>query len=168
VLASALAEVFLPLVRQTFPEVVDCWMPPHACSYRIAVVSLRKAYPGQARRLMMGFWSLLPQFAMTKMVIVVDDDIDVRNWGDVLWAMATRMDPSRDLLVVADTPMDPLDFASPQPGLAGKLGIDATVKIGVETTRAGGRALTMPSEVVDRVQQRFGHMFDDLCARRPG
>jgi 4-hydroxy-3-polyprenylbenzoate decarboxylase len=160
VLASALADVFLPLVRQTFPEVVDCWMPPQACSYRIAVLSLRKTYAGQARRLMMGFWSLLPQFAMTKMVIVVDGDVDVRNWDDVLWAMATRMDPGRDLLVVADTPMDPLDFASPQPGLAGKLGIDATVKIGVETSRANGRPLTMPPEVVDRVQRQFDRIFE--------
>jgi 4-hydroxy-3-polyprenylbenzoate decarboxylase len=162
VLASALADVYLPLVRQTFPEVVDCWMPPQACSYRIAVVSMRKTYPGQARRIMMGFWSLLPQFVMTKLVIVVDDDIDVRNWGDVLWAMATRMDPGRDLLVITDTPFDPLDFASPQPGLAGKLGIDATVKIGVETTRAAGRPLAMPPEVRDRVQRRFAHVFKEL------
>ncbi|PWB62255.1 MAG: UbiD family decarboxylase [Bradyrhizobiaceae bacterium] len=159
VLASALGEVFLPLVRQTFPEVVDCWLPPEACSYRIAVISLRKTYPGQARRLMMGFWSLLPQFLMTKLVIVVDDDIDARRWDDVMWAVATRMDPGRDLLVVGDTPMDPLDFASPLPGLAGKLGIDATVKIGPETTREWGRRLAMPREVVESVERRFGHVF---------
>ena len=159
VLASALIDVFVPLIRQAFPEVVDCWMPPEACSYRIAVVSLRKAYPGQARRLMMGFWSLLPQFAMTKMLIVVDDDIDVRNWSDVIWATATRMDPGRDLVVVDDTPMDPLDFASPQAGLAGKLGIDATVKIGPETSRQWGRPLAMPAETVSRIERRFGHLF---------
>jgi len=159
VLATALLDVFLPLLRQTFPELVDCWMPPEACSYRVAVLSVRKAYPGHARRLMMGLWSLLPQFAMTKIIIVVDDDIDARNWTDVVWAMATRMDPGRDLLVVTDTPMDPLDFASPQPALAGKLGIDATIKIGPETTRDWGRLLAMPREVVDRVQLQFGHLF---------
>jgi 4-hydroxy-3-polyprenylbenzoate decarboxylase len=159
VIAGALVDVFVPLVRQAFPEVVDCWMPPEACSYRIAVISLRKSYPGQARRLMMGFWSLLPQFAMTKMLIVVDDDIDVRNWSDVLWAVATRMDPGRDVAVVADTPMDPLDFASPRPGLAGKLGLDATVKIGPETSRAWGRPLVMPDKIVRRVEREFGHLF---------
>jgi 4-hydroxy-3-polyprenylbenzoate decarboxylase len=108
---------------------------------------------------MMGFWSLLPQFMMTKLIIVVDDDIDVRNWPDVVWAMATRMDPGRDLLVVTDTPMDPLDFASPQPGLAGKLGIDATVKTGPETSREWGKPLAMPREVVGDVARRFGHLF---------
>ncbi len=159
VLASALVDVFVPLIRQTFPEVVDCWLPPEACSYRVAVVSLRKAYPGHARRLMMGFWSLLPQFAMTKILIVVDGDVDVRNWTDVVWAMATRMDPGRDLLVVADTPMDPLDFASPQAGLAGKLGIDATVKIGPETTRTWGRPLAMPPETMSRMEKQFGYLF---------
>jgi 4-hydroxy-3-polyprenylbenzoate decarboxylase len=167
VIAATLVDVFVPLVRQTFPEVVDCWLPPEACSYRIAVISLRKSYPGQARRVMMGFWSLLPQFAMTKMLIVVDDDIDVRNWSDVLWAVATRMDPGRDLAVVADTPMDPLDFASPEPGLAGKLGIDATVKIGPETSRAWGRPLAMPDEIVRRVERQFGHLFAPRHAATP-
>jgi 4-hydroxy-3-polyprenylbenzoate decarboxylase len=167
VIAATLVDVFVPLVRQTFPEVVDCWLPPEACSYRVAVISLRKSYPGQARRVMMGFWSLLPQFAMTKMLIVVDDDIDVRNWADVLWAVATRMDPGRDLAVVADTPMDPLDFASPEPGLAGKLGIDATVKIGPETSRAWGRPLAMPDEIVRRVERQFGHLFAPRHAATP-
>jgi 4-hydroxy-3-polyprenylbenzoate decarboxylase len=139
--------------------VADCWLPPEACSYRVAVLSIRKAYAGQARRVMMGFWSLLPQFAMTKMVIVVDDDIDVRNWPDVVWAMATRMDPGRDLVVVTDTPMDALDFASPQPGLAGKLGIDATVKIGPETSREWGRPLRMSRDIAEQVERRFGHLF---------
>ncbi len=159
VLAGALIDVFLPFVRRAFPEVVDCWLIPEACSYRVAVISIRKTYPGQARRIMMGLWSLLPQFAMTKMVIIVDDDVDARCWSDVIWALSTRMDPGRDLMVVADTPMDPLDFASPEAGLAGKLGIDATVKIGPETTREWGRPLAMPQDVVDRIGQRFPHVF---------
>jgi 4-hydroxy-3-polyprenylbenzoate decarboxylase len=159
VLATALIDVFVPLLRQTFPEIVDVWFPPEACSYRVAVLSIRKSYPGHARRIMMGLWSLLPQFAMTKMVIVVDDDINVRHWPDVLWAMATRMDPGRDLLVVTDTPMDPLDFSSPQCGLAGKLGIDATVKTGVETSREWGERLSMPHSVVERIGRDLGHLF---------
>jgi 4-hydroxy-3-polyprenylbenzoate decarboxylase len=159
VIAAAMTDVFLPFVRQTLPEVVDCWLPPAACSYRVAVISIRKSYPGQARRVMMGLWSLLPQFLMTKMVIVVDDDVDARRWSDVIWALSTRMDPGRDLVVLADTPMDPLDFASPAAGLAGKLGIDATVKIGPETTRQWGRPLAMSPDVVDRVGRRFGHLF---------
>jgi 4-hydroxy-3-polyprenylbenzoate decarboxylase len=167
VIAATLLDVFKPLVRQAFPEVIDCWLPPEACSYRVAVLSIRKTYAGQARRVMMGFWSLLPQFAMTKMVIVVDDDIDARNWSDVLWAMATRMDPGRDLVVVTDTPMDPLDFASPQSGLAGKLGIDATVKIGPETAREWGRTLKMPSEIVAQVERKFGHLFAACAASKP-
>ncbi|HUI94164.1 MAG TPA: UbiD family decarboxylase [Xanthobacteraceae bacterium] len=159
VMAAAMTDVFLPFVRQTLPEVVDCWLPPAACSYRVAVISIRKTYPGQARRIMMGLWSLLPQFLMTKMVIVVDDDVDTRNWSDVIWALSTRMDPARDLTVIADTPMDPLDFASPAAGLAGKLGIDATVKIGPETAREWGRPLAMSAEVIERVERRFGHLF---------
>lgn len=159
VLATALIDVFVPLLRQTFPEIVDVWLPPEACSYRVAVLAIRKSYPGHARRIMMGLWSLLPQFAMTKMIVVVDDDIDARRWPDVVWAMATRMDPGRDLLVVTDTPMDPLDFASPQCGLAGKLGIDATVKTGVETSREWGEKLAMPQSVIERVERDFGHLF---------
>jgi 4-hydroxy-3-polyprenylbenzoate decarboxylase len=169
VLASTLSHLFLPLLRQTFPEIVDCWMPPEACSYRVAVVSVRKTYPGQARRLMMGFWSLLPQFMMTKIVIVVDDDIDASHWPDVVWAIATRMDPGRDIVVLKDTPMDPLDFASPQPGLAAKLGIDATIKIGAETQREWGRPLAMSEEVVEKVEKQFGHLFSGrpINQRRP-
>jgi 4-hydroxy-3-polyprenylbenzoate decarboxylase len=159
VIAAALTDVFLPFVRRAFPEVVDCWLRPEACSYRIAVISIRKSYPGQARRVIMGLWSLLPQFSMTKMVIVVDDDIDARCWSDVMWAVATRMDPGRDLMVVTGTAMDPLDFASPEVGLAGKLGVDATTKIGPETTRAWGRPLAMPPEVVGRIEQRFAGLL---------
>lgn len=173
VLAATLVDVFVPLVRQTFPEIVDCWLPPEACSYRMAVLSVRKTYPGQARRVMMGFWSLLPQFAMTKILVVVDEDIDARNWEDVIWALATRMDVSRDLVVLADTPMDALDFASPKPGLAGKVGIDATCKIGSETSREWGRPLRMSREVAERVERQFGHLFrsrfqpgDDAATRK--
>ncbi len=150
-IGEALNELFVPLVRRQFPEVVDFWLPPEACSYRAAVVSIRKAYPGQARRLMLGLWSMLPQLTYTKLLIVVDADIGVRDWADVMWAVATRSDCSRDLVVVADSPIDYLDFASPKPGLGGKLGIDATNKIGPETAREWGRVLAMDPAVVARV-----------------
>ncbi|WP_084540032.1 UbiD family decarboxylase [Azorhizobium doebereinerae] len=150
-IGEALNEVFLPLVRRQFPEIVDLWLPPEACSYRVAVASISKRYPGQARRLMMGLWSMLPQFTYTKLLIVVDADIDVRNWADVMWAVSTRADSSRDLLTVADTPIDYLDFASPKPGLGGKLGIDATTKIGPETERTWGEVLAMDPAVTARV-----------------
>ena len=151
VLSSALNDVFLPLVQQQFPEVVDCWLPPESASYRIAVASINKRYPGHARRIMLGLWSMLPQFTYTKLIIVVDEDIDARNWSDVMWAVATRSDPSRDLVVLSDTPIDVLDFASPQPGLGGKLGIDATRKIGTETSRCWGERLVMDQGVSARV-----------------
>ncbi|MFQ5985727.1 MAG: UbiD family decarboxylase, partial [Alphaproteobacteria bacterium] len=151
VLAEALNEVFIPLLVQQFPEVVDFWLPPEGCSYRIAVVSIRKAYPGQARRVMMGVWSFLRQFTYTKVVIVVDDDIDARDWKDVMWAVATRMDPARDIMVVENTPIDYLDFASPEEGLGGKIGLDATNKIPPETHRAWGRKIRMSDEVIDKV-----------------
>lgn len=151
VLSEALNDVFLPLIQQQFPEITDCWLPPEASSYRIAIVSIAKRYPGHARRIMLGLWSMLPQFNYTKLVIVVDDDIDARNWRDVMWAVATRADASRDLVVLADTPIDVLDFASPVPGLGGKLGIDATRKIGTETTRSWGQRLEMEKAVVERI-----------------
>ncbi|EYD72889.1 3-polyprenyl-4-hydroxybenzoate carboxy-lyase [Rubellimicrobium mesophilum DSM 19309] len=142
---SVIGEVFndlaLPVIRAQIPEVRDVWLPPAAASYRIAVVSIDKRYPGQARRVMLALWGMLAQFSYTKMVIVVDDDIDARNWDDVAWALATRMDPSRDVTILENTPMDYLDFASPAPGLAGKLGIDATVKIGAETARDWGEVM---------------------------
>ena len=159
VLGEALLEVFRPLLRQQLPEIVDAWLPPEACSYRIAVIAIRKTYPGQARRVMMGFWSLLPQFTMTKLVIVVDEDIDIRSWPDVMWAVATRMDPSRDLMTVENTPIDALDFASPVEGLGGKLGIDATRKIGSETNREWGKELSMPQEIEQLVSRRW----EDFC-----
>ncbi|WP_394700814.1 UbiD family decarboxylase [uncultured Cohaesibacter sp.] len=138
VISEALNDVFMPLVRQAFPEVVDCWLPPETASYRVAVISIRKRYAGQARRVMMGMWSMLPQFNMTKLIIIVDAHINARSWEDVMWAVATKTDPSRDLLQVGNTPIDYLDFASPLEGLGGKLGIDATDKIGSEPNASGG------------------------------
>jgi len=148
---AIIGEVFnrlvLPAIRAQIPEIKDLWLPPAACSYRIAVISINKRYPGQARRVMMALWGMLAQFSYTKMIVVVDDDIDPRNWDDIAWAIATRMDPGRDVMVLKDTPMDYLDFASPQPGLAGKLGLDATTKIGAETTRKWGDVMhTAPKD----------------------
>lgn len=147
---AIIGEVFnrlaLPTIRAQIPEIRDLWLPPAACSYRIAVISIHKRYPGQARRVMMALWGMLPQFSYTKMIVVVDDDIDPRNWDDIAWALATRMDPGRDVMLLKDTPMDYLDFASPQPGLAGKLGIDATTKIGAETNREWGEVMSTAPE----------------------
>ena len=164
VLAEALAQVFAPLLRQQFPEITDIWLPPETCSYRVAVVAFRKAYPGHARRLMMGLWSCLAQFTMTKIIIAVDPDIDYRDWKDVMWAVSTRADPSRDLLVLADTPVDTLDFASPRPGLGGKLGIDATTKGPPESSSSFPETMAMPAEVVARVDR----LLDRLEAAAPG
>lgn len=150
-IGEALNVLFLPLLRRQFPEVVDVWLPPEACSYRIAVIAIAKRYPGQARRLMLGLWSLLPQFSYTKLVIVVDSDIDPRDWAQVMWAVATRADSSRDLVNLADTPIDYLDFASPKPGLGGKLGIDATNKLPPETEREWGRPMAMDPAVSARI-----------------
>jgi 4-hydroxy-3-polyprenylbenzoate decarboxylase len=155
VLGEALNEVFIPLLQQQFPEIVDFWLPPEGCSYRIAVVSMRKAYAGHAKRVMMGVWSFLRQFVYTKFVIVVDADIDARNWKDVMWAVATRMDPARDITVVENTPIDYLDFASPVAGLGGKIGLDATDKWPGETTRLWGRKLRMSDEVVRAVTEKW-------------
>lgn len=165
VLAEALTDVFKPLLRQALPDILDIWLPPETCSYRVAVLSIAKRYPGQARRVMMGFWSLLPQFSMTKMLIVVDDDIDIRSWSDVMWAVATRADPSRDLVTVDRTPIDHLDFASPIEGLGGKLGIDATRKVGAETSRGWGRAISMDAEVQDRISRGWDGYFPKVGER---
>ena len=140
-LGEALNEVFVPLIRQQFPEIVDFWLPPEGCSYRIAVVSMKKAYPGHAKRVMMAVWSYLRQFMYTKWVIVVDDDIDARDWKDVMWAISTRMDPARDITVIENTPIDYLDFASPESGLGSKIGLDATNKLPPETHREWGRKI---------------------------
>jgi len=155
VLGEALNDVFVPLLQQQFPEIVDFWLPPEGCSYRIAVVSMKKAYAGHAKRVMMGVWSFLRQFMYTKFVIVVDDDIDVRDWKDVMWAISTRMDPVRDITTVTDTPIDYLDFASPVSGLGGKLGLDATNKLPGETNREWGEKIYMDDDIIDRVDQKW-------------
>jgi 4-hydroxy-3-polyprenylbenzoate decarboxylase len=155
VLGEALNEVFIPLLTQQFPEIVDFWLPPEGCSYRIAVVSMRKAYPGHAKRVMMGVWSFLRQFVYTKFVIVVDDDIDARDWKDVMWAVVTRMDPARDITVVENTPIDYLDFASPESGLGGKIGLDATNKWPPETSRPWGRKIRMSDDIVAGVTAKW-------------
>ncbi len=155
-LASALNEVFVPLLQDAFPEIVDFYLPPEACSYRIAVVSIRKQYPGHARRIMFGIWSWLRQFTYTKTIIVTDDDIQVRDWKSVIWAVSTRADPVRDTVLVENTPIDYLDFASPSPGLGGKMGIDATRKIGSETNRDWGRPASMDEATRKRVEALAG------------
>ncbi len=155
VLGEALNEVFIPLLTQQFPEIVDFWLPPEGCSYRIAVVSMKKAYPGHAKRVMMGIWSFLRQFMYTKFVIVVDDDINARDWKDVMWAISTRMDPARDITVIEGTPIDYLDFASPESGLGGKIGLDATNKLPPETHREWGQKIRMADDVVDLVTRKW-------------
>jgi len=155
VLGEALNDVFVPLLQQQFPEIVDFWLPSEGCSYRIAVVSIRKSYPGHAKRVMMGIWSFLRQFMYTKFVIVVDDDIAVRDWKDVMWAVSTRMDPVRDVTLMENTPIDYLDFASPESGLGGKIGLDATNKLPPETHREWGRPIRMTDEVIAEVTRKW-------------
>ena len=155
ILGAALNEVFVPLLRRQFPDIVDFWLPPETCSYRMAVVSIRKRTPGQAKRAMMGIWSFLQQFLYTKWVIVVDQDIDVRDWADVMWAVSVHMDPARDITVVRNTPIDYLDFASPESGLGAKIGLDATAKLGAETRRAWGRRIRMEEDVVRTVTEKW-------------
>ncbi len=146
-LGVALNEVFVPILRKQFPEIVDFYLPPEGCSYRMAVISMKKAYPGHAKRLMFGLWSFLRQFMYTKFIIVTDDDVNIRDWKEVVWAITTRMDPVRDTTLVDRTPIDYLDFASPISGLGGKMGLDATSKWPGETTREWGRVIVMPKEV---------------------
>src|SRR5271170_5538579 len=155
ILGEALNEVFVPLLQQQFPDIVDFWLPPEGCSYRIAVVSIRKTYPGQAKRVMMGIWSFLRQFMYTKFVIVVDEDIAVRDWKDVMWAISTRMDPVRDVTLVENTPIDYLDFASPESGLGGKIGLDATTKLPPETKREWGRPIRMADDIIAEVTRKW-------------
>jgi len=155
VLGEALNDVFVPLFRQQFPEIVDFWLPPEACSYRVAVVSMNKAYPGHAKRVMLGVWSYLRQFMYTKFVIVVDADIDARNWTDVIWAMSTNVDPARDVTLIENTPIDYLDFASPESGLGSKMGIDATTKVEPETRREWGRKIRMSDDVIAEVTGKW-------------
>ncbi|WP_439633363.1 UbiD family decarboxylase [Glycocaulis sp.] len=158
VLGEALNEVFIPLIRQQFPEIIDFWLPPEGCSYRIAVISMKKAYPGHAKRVMLGAWSYLRQFMYTKWVIVVDDDINARDWKDVMWAMSTRMDPARDCTIIEHTPIDYLDFASPVSGLGSKIGLDATNKWEGETNREWGEKLFMEQEIIDKVDAMWGEL----------
>jgi 4-hydroxy-3-polyprenylbenzoate decarboxylase len=157
-LGVALNEVFVPILKKQFPEIVDFYLPPEGCSYRMAVVSMQKQYPGHAKRVMMGVWSFLRQFMYTKFVIVTDDDVDVRNWDDVIWAMTTRMDPVRDTVMVENTPIDYLDFASPVSGLGSKMGLDATNKMSGETDREWGDPIVMD----DIVKSRIDELWDEL------
>jgi len=151
ILGVALNEVFVPILQKQFPEIVDFYLPPEGCSYRMAVVSMKKQYAGHAKRVMMGVWSFLRQFMYTKFVVVTDDDVNVRDWRDVIWAMTTRMDPARDTVIVENTPIDYLDFASPVSGLGSKIGFDATNKWPGETTREWGRPIEMDAEVRARI-----------------
>ena len=158
VLGLALNEVFVPLLQKQFPEIRDFYLPPEGCSYRIAVVSMRKEYPGHAKRVLFGVWSFLRQFMYTKFVLVVDDDIDVRDWKDVVWAITTRVDAARDTLIVENTPIDYLDFASPVAGLGSKLGLDATSKWPGETQREWGRPIHMDAAVKQRVDALWAEL----------
>jgi 4-hydroxy-3-polyprenylbenzoate decarboxylase len=153
VLGLALNEVFIPILQKQFPEIVDFYLPAEGCSYRVAVVSMKKQYPGHAKRVMMGVWSFLRQFMYTKFVIVVDDDIDARSWEDVIWAISTRVDPARDVTLIENTPIDYLDFASPVSGLGSKMGLDATNKMPAETTREWGTPIKMTDDVIERIDQ---------------
>ncbi|WP_158774914.1 4-hydroxy-3-polyprenylbenzoate decarboxylase [Cobetia sp. L2A1] len=155
ILGLALNEVFVPILRKQFPEIVDFYLPPEGCSYRMAVVTMKKQYPGHAKRVMMGVWSFLRQFMYTKFVIVLDDDVDARKWEDVIWAITTRMDPSRDTVLIDNTPIDYLDFASPTAGLGSKMGMDATNKWPGETDREWGEPIVMSDEIKSRVDERW-------------
>lgn len=158
VLGVALNEVFVPLLQKQYPEIVDFYLPPEGCSYRMAIVSIKKQYPGHAKRIMFGIWSFLRQFMYTKTIIVVDDDIDIRDWKEVVWAMTTRMDAVRDTTLVDNTPIDYLDFASPVAGLGSKMGLDATNKWPGETAREWGRAIVMAPEVKQRIDEMWGSL----------
>jgi 4-hydroxy-3-polyprenylbenzoate decarboxylase len=158
ILGVALNEVFVPLLTKQFPEIVDFYLPPEGCSYRLAVASIRKQYPGHAKRVMFGIWSFLRQFMYTKLIVVVDDDIDVRDWKEVIWAITTRVDPARDTLIAENTPIDYLDFASPVSGLGSKLGIDATNKWPGETTRRWGTPIVMEEAVRKRIDDLWNEL----------
>ncbi|WP_404361366.1 4-hydroxy-3-polyprenylbenzoate decarboxylase [Methylotuvimicrobium sp. KM1] len=159
VLGVALNEVFVPILQKQFPEIVDFYLPPEGCSYRLAVISIKKQYPGHAKRVMLGLWSFLRQFMYTKFVIVVDDDVNPREWKDVIWAMTTRMDPTRDFTLLDNTPIDYLDFASPVSGLGSKAGFDATNKWPGETNREWGRPIVMSKEIIQKVDSIWEGLF---------
>ncbi|WP_416049379.1 4-hydroxy-3-polyprenylbenzoate decarboxylase [Cupriavidus basilensis] len=160
VLGVALNEVFVPLLQKQFPEITDFYLPPEGCSYRMAVVRMKKQYAGHAKRVMFGVWSFLRQFMYTKFIVVVDDDVDVRDWKEVIWAITTRVDPARDTVLVENTPIDYLDFASPVSGLGSKMGIDATDKWPGETTREWGRPIQMDAAVKARVDGMWDALFE--------
>ncbi len=162
ILGVALNEVFVPILRKQFPEIVDFYLPPEGCSYRMAVVTMKKQYPGHAKRVMMGVWSFLRQFMYTKFVVVLDDDVDARDWKDVIWAITTRMDPARDTVMVENTPIDYLDFASPVAGLGSKMGLDATSKWPGETDREWGTPIVMDEAVKARVSERWNELGIEL------
>jgi 4-hydroxy-3-polyprenylbenzoate decarboxylase len=162
ILGVALNEVFVPILQKQFPEIVDFYLPPEGCSYRMAIVSIRKNYPGHAKRLMFGIWSFLRQFMYTKFIVVTDDDVDIRDWKEVIWAITTRMDPVRDTLLAENTPIDYLDFASPVSGLGGKMGLDATNKWPGETAREWGRTIRMDADV----ERRARILFDSIVQGR--
>ena len=158
ILGVALNEVFIPIIQKQFPEIKDFYLPPEGCSYRMAVVSIKKQYAGHAKRIMMAVWSYLRQFMYTKFVIIVDEDINIRNWEDVIWAITTRMDPARDTVMVENTPIDYLDFASPVSGLGSKMGMDATNKSPGETTREWGKPIIMS----ENIKQKIDHIWQSL------
>jgi 4-hydroxy-3-polyprenylbenzoate decarboxylase len=161
ILGVALNEVFVPILKRQFPEIVDFYLPPEGCSYRMAVVSMKKQYAGHAKRVMLGIWSFLRQFMYTKFIIVTDDDVDVRNWQDVIWAMTTRMDPARDTTIIENSPIDYLDFASPVSGLGSKIGFDATNKWPGETSREWGRPISMDNDVKQRIDAIWSELGID-------
>jgi 4-hydroxy-3-polyprenylbenzoate decarboxylase len=167
ILGLALNEVFVPILRKQFPEIVDFYLPPEGCSYRMAVVTMKKQYPGHAKRVMMGVWSFLRQFMYTKFVVVLDDDVSARDWEDVIWAITTRMDPARDTVMVENTPIDYLDFASPVAGLGSKMGLDATSKWPGETDREWGTPIVMDEAVKARVSERWHELGIELPDNTP-
>lgn len=167
VLGVALNEVFVPILQKQFPEIVDFYLPPEGCSYRMAIISIRKSYPGHAKRLMFGLWSFLRQFMYTKFIVVTDDDVDIRSWQDVIWAITTRVDPVRDTTLVGQTPIDYLDFASPVSGLGGKMGLDATNKWPGETDREWGRLITMDADVESKVEGIFNRLMGRQDSKVP-
>lgn len=158
ILGVALNEVFVPILQKQFPEIIDFYLPPEGCSYRMAIVTMKKQYPGHAKRVMMGVWSFLRQFMYTKFVVVCDDDVNARDWKDVIWAITTRMDPARDTLMIENTPIDALDFASPIMGLGSKMGLDATSKWPGETQREWGTPIKKDQRIVDRIDE----IWDEL------
>jgi len=158
ILGVALNEVFIPILQKQFPEIMDFYLPPEGCSYRMAVISMKKQYAGHAKRVMLGTWSFLRQFMYTKFVVVVDDDVDARNWEDVIWAMTTRMDPARDITLLENTPIDYLDFASPVSGLGSKAGFDATNKWPGETTREWGEPIVQSAEIIKKVDEIWSNL----------